>query len=414
MKCNAVVGEASRKNYNDRIATPKESAVMLSDTPVVLPTILVVDDTVENLAVLTDLLSPAYCVRAVRSGRRALHALAEPRPDLILLDVMMPEMDGYEVMSRLHADPATADIPVIFVTALDAAMDEERGLALGAVDYITKPIKPAIVLARIKTQLELKAARDRLRNENLLLEAEVSRRMQENLLIQDASIRALAHLAEIRDPETGNHLRRTQGYVGLLADALRKHPRFAPFLTEQTIDLLVKSAPLHDIGKVGVPDHILLKAGKLTPEEWEIMKTHSRLGREAIELAERDTERPLAFLSIAKDIAHYHHEKWDGSGYPEGLKGDAIPIAARLMALADVFDALICQRVYKLPYPFAQTVTIIEQGRGTHFDPDVVDAFMARLKAFRSIAMRFDDSDSARLEKLSRMRETLAPVPSGP
>jgi putative two-component system response regulator len=282
------------------------------------------------------------------------------------------------------------------------------------VDYITKPIKPAIVLARIKTQLELKAARDRLRNENLLLEAEVSRRMQENLLIQDASIRALAHLAEIRDPETGNHLRRTQGYVGLLADALRTHPRFAPFLTEQTIDLLVKSAPLHDIGKVGVPDHILLKAGKLTPEEWEIMKTHSRLGREAIELAERDTERPLAFLSIAKDIAHYHHEKWDGSGYPEGLKGDAIPIAARLMALADVFDALICQRVYKLPYPFAQTVTIIEQGRGTHFDPDVVDAFMARLEAFRSIAMRFDDSDSARLEKLSRMRETLAPVPSGP
>ncbi|RKT46466.1 response regulator [Thiocapsa rosea] len=387
---------------------------MSMDARAVVPTILVVDDTVENLAVLTDLLSPAYCVRAVRSGRRALQALAEPRPDLILLDVMMPEMDGYEVMSRLHADPATADIPVIFVTALDAAMDEERGLALGAVDYITKPIKPAIVLARIKTQLELKAARDRLRNENLLLEAEVSRRMQENILIQDASIRALAHLAEIRDPETGNHLRRTQGYVGLLAEALRTHPRFAPFLTAQTIDLLVKSAPLHDIGKVGVPDYILLKPGKLTPEEWEIMKTHSRLGREAIELAERDAECPLAFLAIAKDIAHYHHEKWDGSGYPEGLEGDAIPIAARLMALADVFDALMCQRVYKLACPFKETVTIIEQGRGTHFDPDVVDAFMLRREAFQNIAVRFADSDSRRLEQVERLRESIAPVPACP
>nr|WP_233490210.1 two-component system response regulator [Thiocapsa marina] len=384
------------------------------DTRSALPTILVVDDTVENLAVLADLLSPLYCVRAVRSGRRALQALAEPRPDLILLDVMMPEMDGYEVMRRLRADPGTADIPVIFVTALDAAMDEERGLALGAVDYITKPIKPAIALARIKTQLELKSARDRLRNENLLLEAEVSRRMQENLLIQDASIRALAHLAEIRDPETGNHLRRTQGYVGLLADALRTHPRFAPFLTAQTIDLLVKSAPLHDIGKVGVPDYILLKPGKLTPDEWEIMKTHSRLGREAIELAERDAECPLPFLAIAKDIAHYHHEKWDGSGYPEGLEGDAIPIAARLMALADVFDALMCQRVYKLPCPFAETVTIIEKGRGTHFDPDVVDAFLMRREAFRSIAERFADRDSNRLDGVEPLRESPALMPPGP
>ncbi|MBK1643716.1 two-component system response regulator [Thiocapsa imhoffii] len=387
---------------------------MLTDTRTALATILIVDDMVENLTVLSDLLSPAYSVRAVRSGRRALQALAEPRPDLILLDVMMPDMDGYEVMRRLRAEPTTADIPVIFVTALDTAIDEERGLALGAVDYITKPIKPAIVLARIKTQLELKTARDRLRNENLLLEAEVSRRMQENILIQDASIRALAHLAEIRDPETGNHLRRTQGYVGLLADALRTHPRFAPFLTEQTIDLLVKSAPLHDIGKVGVPDHILLKPGKLTPAEWEIMKTHSRLGREAIELAERDAECPIAFLAIAKEIAHYHHEKWDGSGYPEGLKGDAIPIAARLMALADVFDALMCRRVYKRACSFDETVSIIEQGRGTHFDPDVVDAFMLRREAFQNIAVRFADSDSRRIHQVARRCESTAPEPASP
>jgi putative two-component system response regulator len=387
---------------------------MSSDARAVLPTILVVDDTVENLAVLTDLLSPAYCVRAVRSGRRALQALAEPRPDLILLDVMMPEMDGYEVMSRLRDDPGTADIPVIFVTALDAAMDEERGLALGAVDYITKPIKPAIVLARIKTQLELKAARDRLRNENLLLEAEVSRRMQENLLIQDASIRALAHLAEIRDPETGNHLRRTQGYVGLLADALRTHPRFAPFLTERTIDLLVKSAPLHDIGKVGVPDYILLKPGKLTPEEWEIMKTHSRLGREAIELAERDAECPLAFLAIAKDIAHYHHEKWDGSGYPEGLEG------RRDSDRRPVDGAGGCLRRTHVPACLQTSLLVCRdrdhhRARARHPFRSGCGRRLSCCGARRSnsIAVRFSDRDSDHLDTVERSRESPAPVPSG-
>ena len=373
-------------------------------------TILIVDDTPENLLLLSELLQPHYQVRAASSGRRALQvATSHPIPDLILLDVMMPQMDGYAVLAHLQSDPRTVGIPVIFVTALDRPSDEEHGLRLGAVDYISKPIKPMIVLARVKAHIELKIARDSLQNRNATLEAEVAKRMKENLHIQDVSIRALAHLAEIRDPETGNHLRRTQAYVDVLAHHLQGHPRFAHFLTEQNIQVMVKSAPLHDIGKVGIPDHILLKPGKLTLEEWEIMKTHSRLGRDAIEQAERDTDQPVEFLRMAKDIAHYHHEKWDGSGYPAGLAGEAIPISARLMALADVFDALIARRAYKAPFSFEKAVSIICEGRDNHFDPAVVDAFQAELDKFEGISVRHADSETDCLSKI----EQLAGLPTG-
>ena len=354
------------------------------------PIILIVDDTPENLSPLSELLQPHYQVRAANSGRRALQVAASaPRPDLILLDVMMPEMDGYTVLGRLRDDSATAAIPVIFVTALDRSSDEERGLALGAVDYISKPIKPAVVLARVKAHLELKAARDWLQDRNAILEAEVARRLQENLLIQDVSIRALAHLAEIRDPETGNHLRRTQEYVRTLAKSLQQHPRFAGVLDNATIDALAQSAPLHDIGKVGIPDNILLKPGKLTAEEWEIMKTHAELGANAIALAEADAEKPVGFLKLAKEIAHHHHEKWDGSGYPGGLTGEAIPVSARLMALADVFDALISRRVYKEPMSMDEATSIILEGKGKHFDPDIVDAFVDCRDQFVEISTRY-------------------------
>ncbi len=356
-------------------------------------TVLIVDDTSENLALLSDLLELDYQVRAASSGARALRvASSQPKPDLILLDVMMPDMDGYQVLRLLRDQPDTADIPVIFVTALDSSGDEEQGLALGAVDYITKPVRPAILRARVRAHLELKAARDWLQDRNAVLEAEVARRMEENSLIQDVSIRALAHLAETRDPETGNHLRRTQAYVRVLAQGLRHHPRFAPVLTERNIQILVKSAPLHDIGKVGIPDHILRKPGPLTPDEWTVMKTHSRLGRDAIELAEQDSEKPVEFLSMAKEIAHYHHEKWDGSGYPEGLAGEAIPVPALLMALADVFDALSSARIYKPPLSIPESVQIIRDGRGRHFDPAVVDAFVASLDEFTDIAIQYRDS----------------------
>ncbi|MDD2759942.1 MAG: response regulator, partial [Methylomonas sp.] len=223
-------------------------------------TILIVDDSPENLSILGELLHPYYRVLAATSGKKALQIAAQvPVPDLILLDVMMPDLDGYQVFERLHVNPATRDIPVIFVTAMDSAEDELRGLDYGAVDYMAKPIVPPIVLARVRTQLELKQARDLLAHQNTWLEAEIQNRMAENLLIQEASIRALAHLAETRDPETGNHILRTQGYVQQLAVKLKNHPRFSAKLTDHYIDLLTRSAPLHDIGKVGIPDYILLK-----------------------------------------------------------------------------------------------------------------------------------------------------------
>jgi len=365
-----------------------------------MQTILIVDDAPENLSLLSDLLQPYYQVRAANSGLRALRAAAtDPQPDLILLDVIMPSMDGYEVITQLKADPHTVNIPVIFVTAMESSEDEEHGLALGAMDYITKPIKPAIVLARIKTHLELKAASNWLQDRNKVLEAEIAQRMEDNLIIQDVTIRALAHLAETRDPETGNHLLRTQSYIQILALQLQNHPRFQHFLTANNIQNMVKSAPLHDIGKVGIPDNILLKPGKLTADEWEVMKTHSYLGFRAIELAEQDAERPLEFLNIAKDISRYHHEKWDGSGYPDGLQGDAIPISARLMALADIFDALVSERAYKAAFPIEKVIETISQGRERFFDPDIVDAFLQRQNDFIAIAKRHADSRESVLAK---------------
>lgn len=357
-----------------------------------ITTILVVDDEPANLTVLMQLLRPVYQVRAANSGENALSAAtSEPRPDLILLDIMMPGMDGYQVLERLRHHPVTVDIPVIFLTAMAGTDDEERGLQLGAADYIVKPIKPALVLARVRTQLEAKHTRDWLKDKNAILEAEVARRMAENDLIQRVSIRALAHLAETRDSETGNHILRTQHYVRALALRLRQHPRFSACLDARTIELLTKSAPLHDIGKVGIPDSILQKPGPLTPEEWVIMKTHSRLGSDAIEQAEADVEQPIDFLLLAKEIAHWHHERWDGKGYPDGLVGENIPVSARLMAVADVFDAVISPRVYKPAMSYGEARDIIAAGRGSQFDPDIVAAFLAGFEAMTAIADHYQE-----------------------
>ncbi len=358
-------------------------------------TLLIVDDMPENLEVLDGLLRAAgYAVKAANNGRTALRLAAEgQKPSLILLDVMMPGMDGYAVLERLRADEATRDIPVIFVTALAEAGDEEAGLALGVADYITKPIKPAVLLARVRTQLQAKLARDLMRDQNAWLEAEVARRMEENEHIQAVSIRALANLAETRDQETGRHIRRTQAYVRLLAEALTAHPRHSAVLTPAYIDLLTRSAPLHDIGKVGIPDHILHKRGRLDDAEWAVMRTHAALGARAIEFAERDEEGPVAFLALAREIAHWHHEHWDGSGYPDGLAGDAIPLSARLMTVADVFDAMLSRRVYKSALPADEVHAYIVERSGSHFDPDVVEAFVRCYPDFIEVARRHADPD---------------------
>ena len=363
------------------------------DTKQSQPCVLIVDDASENLAVLSELLQPYYRVLAATSGERALTlAQGSIRPDIILLDIMMPGIDGFQTLKKLRANPITADIPVIFITALDNREVEEQGLQMGAVDYITKPFAPAVVLARVRTHVALKKAQDRLMQHNSDLEAEISLRMAESDIAEQVSIRALAHLAETRDPETGNHILRTQNYVRALATQLSTHGEYRQLLTKRNIELMTRSAPLHDIGKVGIPDHILLKPGKLTPEEMTIMKTHSLIGAEAIEKAEHDVSMPVPFLMFAKEIAKFHHEKWDGTGYPEGRKGKDIPLSARLMAVADVFDALISVRVYKSAMTFEQARDIILAGRDKHFDPDVVDAFEICFADFVNIAKHYNDA----------------------
>lgn len=357
-------------------------------------TVLVVDDTPDNLMLMAELLRDKYRVKLANNGEKALRILTgDPLPDLILLDIMMPGLSGLQVAERLQQDNRTRHIPIIFLTSMAAVESELQGLALGAVDYITKPISPPRVLARVANQLKVKAAADFLRDQNEFLEQEVQRRTREVMAIQDVTIQAMASLAETRDNETGNHIRRTQHYVKLLAELLREHPRFRHFLNDESIHLLFKSAPLHDIGKVGIPDHILLKPGRLTREEFEIMMTHTTLGRDAIQRAEDQLGFPVDFLRLAKEIAYSHQEKWDGSGYPQGLAGDAIPISARLMAVADVYDALISRRVYKPGMPHEEAVDIIRQGCGWHFDPDVCAAFLGATEQFKAIAERFSDSE---------------------
>jgi putative two-component system response regulator len=363
-------------------------------------TVLVVDDTPDNITLMSSLLKDLYKVKIANNGEKALKiAASDSPPDLILLDIMMPEMDGYEVITRLKADESTREIPVIFLTAKVEVEDEKRGLELGAVDYITKPISPPIVLARVRNHLDLKHARDFLKDKNRHLEEEVRQRTREVAAVQDVTIHAMASLAETRDNETGNHIRRTQLYVKLLAEKIRRHPRFRAELdNDKTIDLIFKSAPLHDIGKVGIPDRILLKPGRFEPDEFETMKGHPRLGRDAIIAAEESLDLELPFLAYAKEIAYYHQEKWDGSGYPEGLSGDDIPVSARIMAIADVYDALVSRRVYKEGMPHEKALAIIVEGKGSHFDPDMVDAFLEIAEECRAIADRYRDSD-ADLEK---------------
>lgn len=372
--------------------------------------ILAVDDRPDNLFVLDNLLRGRYVLHVATSGHQALDYLSESGgADLILLDVMMPGLDGFEVCRRLKSSPRYCEIPVIFLTGLDSQADEEYGLSLGAVDFIHKPFSPAVVLARVRNHLQLSVATRALRAysedlERLVAERtrevvrqtqELARRDHQLIAAQSATITALCTLAEMRDNETGNHIHRTRNYVRLLAERLRDHPRFREELNDDTIQLLYISAPLHDIGKVGIPDAILLKPGRLTPAEWEIMKRHAEYGRDAIAQAETRFGETGLFMRYAREIAYGHHERWNGTGYPQGLADDAIPISARLMAVADVYDALISKRVYKPAFPHAQAVEMIASERGQYFDPDIVDAMLAVADEFHCIAQQFRDDEQA-------------------
>lgn len=351
--------------------------------------VLIVDDTPENIQVLMQTLRDEYAIIAATNGDKALQLASKtPRPDIILLDVMMPGIDGYEVCRRLKTNPLTSGIPVIFVTALSEEQDEATGLSLGAVDYIAKPFRPALVKARVHNQLELKRHRDHL-------EDMVHERTRELALVKEVTVECLANLTETRDPETGGHIKRTQNYIRALAEHLAGMPGYADTLDYETINLLYLSAPLHDIGKVGVPDSILLKPGKLKPEEFEEMKKHTIYGRDALKVAE-DKLGGNSFLHYAKEIAYGHHEHWNGNGYPLGLSGTDIPLSARLMALADVYDALISRRIYKPSFPHSRAIAIIQKGRATHFDPDICDAFMELSEVFRRIALEYADYDEER------------------
>ncbi len=354
--------------------------------------ILIVDDMPSNIKILNDILRQDYAVSVATTGGEALDIVRGPaRPDLILLDIMMPEMDGYEVCRRLKEDPETKGIPVLFVTAMGDVEDETRGLELGGVDYITKPVSPPIVRARVNNHIRLKLHQDHL-------EELVWARTRELAVTQEATIRSLASLAETRDNETGGHILRTQHYVRALADHLRSRGKFVDLLNDNYIDLLFQSAPLHDVGKVGVPDAILLKPGKLTDEEFAEMKKHTTLGRDAIQRAEDRLEgnTEASFLRLAREIAYTHHEKWDGSGYPQGLAAEEIPVSGRLMAVADVYDALVTRRVYKPAFPHQRSVAIIEDGLGFHFDPDMCRGFLEIESVFRDIALEFADCEEDR------------------
>ncbi len=350
-------------------------------------TVLIVEDTVINVDILIETLDDLYEIVVATDGQTALNIMQENIPDIVLLDIMMSGMDGYEVCKRMKANKLTEHVPVIFLTALSEEGNEAIGLGLGAVDYMTKPFSPSLVKARIHNHLQLKLYQDDL-------EEMVKKRSQELLLTQEVTIESLASLAEYRDPETGGHIQRTKNYVKALALHLKEQPKFKNLLNDNIIEQLFISAPLHDIGKVGVKDSILLKPGKLTAEEFDEMKKHTSFGQKAIAIVEKKLGHD-SFLTVAAEIASTHHERWDGSGYPLGLKGEDIPLSGRIMAIADVYDALISKRVYKEGMSHEKAVEIILHGDAKsdagHFDPDILKVFKEIQDEFYDISQQFKD-----------------------
>jgi putative two-component system response regulator len=340
--------------------------------------ILVVDDTVENLALLARMLKDCgFKARPVPNGRLALQAARGAKPDLILLDITMPEMDGYEVCQKLKEDPQLEEIPVLFISALSQTSEKLKAFEVGGVDYITKPFQFEEVKARVETHLKLHSLQ-------MDLEDQVQKQVKEIYELQMGMIFGLAKLAEARDSDTGKHLERIQLLCQTLANELHQHPKYKDHVDEDYCDRIFHASPLHDIGKVGIADNILLKPGKLTPEEFEIMKSHTTIGWQTLkEVQQRFPNNE--FVRMGKKIARSHHEKWNGQGYPDGLMGDDIPLCARIMAIADVYDAVRSKRVYKPSVSHQETCEIVQQGSGTQFDPDLIEVFIRLQEPFDQI-----------------------------
>jgi putative two-component system response regulator len=329
------------------------------------PLILAVDDEASNLQLLRQILQDHYRLLFAKDGARALELARQEQPDLILLDVMMPGMSGYEVCAALKANPATASVPVVFVTALTETDDELEGFEAGAVDYITKPISPPIVRARVRNHLSLV-------------------RMEELRASRLEIVQRLGLAAEYKDNETGLHVIRMSHFARILG--------IAAGMTENEADDLLHAAPMHDVGKIGIPDRILQKPGPLDADEWKIMQSHVTIGAEII------GEHAGGMLALARSIALTHHEKYDGSGYPNGLAGEQIPLVGRITAIADVFDALTSERPYKKAWSEQEAIDFLHQQKGRHFDPQLVDLFAEKMPAIREIRLRWAETVQAEVE----------------
>ena len=334
------------------------------------PVVLVVDDAAESIDVARGVLGGEFQVKAAISGAKALDVIGQSPPDLVLLDVMMPDMSGYEVCRDLKSNPKTAQIPVIFATTLSDPDSEARGLELGAVDYVTKPYVPALLRSRIRTHIALF-------KQHVLLEHLVEERTRELLETRLEIIRRLGRAAEYRDNETGMHVLRMSHISRTIA--------VSSGMSAENAALVLQASPMHDIGKLGIPDRILLKPSKLDPDEWEIMKQHTSIGAAII------GDHPSELMVVARRVALYHHERWDGSGYPEGLAGEAIPLEARVVALADVFDALLSDRPYKRAWPVEDSVRYFREQSGLHFEPRLVTALLDNLSVCLAIRSQFAD-----------------------
>ena len=346
--------------------------------------ILIVDDENSNIIALTQVLSPLYTVYAAKNGHQALRAAEKFLPDIILLDVVMPDMNGFEVLRRLKSNAATAPIPVIFLSAKSDSISEFEGLSLGAKDYVSKPFSPPILLKRIELHLLIESQSLELNRFNAELQTMVDEKTNSVVELKDAILKMMAELVEYRDNITGNHIERTMRYMSIMLEAVLYSGVYEEEISTWDIVLVLRSAQLHDIGKIAIPDIILKKPGTLTVREFDQIRLHPAFGEKIIERIMLNT-REHAFLEYAKIFTGTHHEKWDGSGYPRGMKGEEIPLQGRLMAFADVYDALTSERPYKKAFTHEEAIAIIAEESGKHFDPALVDVFMSCSEEFRDV-----------------------------